>query len=841
MPFTLAYLLLAMPLGASPDDPPSIAASPAEAMTIDGVLNEASWTEADVATDFVQIEPTEGAPSSQTTRVRVLVSNDAIYVGAEMTDREPGAIRRPLSRRDDTGIADAFDVAIDSYNDGRTARAFGVTAAGVQFDALIEGDEGDDSWDAVWFSAVRLTPTGWTAEFRIPFSQLRFSGESQSWGINFRRVIPRLGEEAFWSPFPLEEADAGVVQFFGRLDGVAGVRPRRLLQVVPYTLASASRFESATTPGTAAFGDEIDVGADLKVGLTPGIVLDATVNPDFGQVEADPAELNLTTFETFFPERRPFFLEGTQIFDEGFSRDGALVYTRRIGAAAPVLAATKLTGRTASGLSFATLAAATGRSTEASEWFGVGRIRQEVRGGQSFVGGTVTAYDETSAACADRACTRSVLGAGDWQIRLGADEQYQAEGVLAGSIRDEDSGTARGFALYAGLDQVKGFGRFGSGFRVFSPGFRNNDVGSFRQTDLVRANLAYGVDWNRNEPFGPFRRLGTFVFGSATATYSDGTFRGGELGTFSSGQLRGFQDVGSFARIEGIGGYDVRETRGLGPVRNLLSVSGDVEISTDTRRQLIGGLELGFRLDAEGGASVFPEVSADWTVNDRLEVSATGRVEVSRDVRAWAVNEGFVRDADGLLYVGTEAGAPGDLGAADLVRLGLDASAVGALLEGASPSTDAVALPEATGYFLPVFGSRDTNGLDLTARATVIFRPTLSLQFYGQLFAARGQFTDFELLATADDLRPFDAYPKRRDFAFASFLTNTVLRWEYRPGSTLFVVWQHATGDDVFEEVLRTEAGDSPFERGTLGQFDDLFGTFADDVVLVKLSYLLQR
>ena len=827
--------------GAAPeaDDRPRVRAAPAQAVAVDGRLDEAAWEAAEPAGDFVQFEPDEGAPAAFPTRVRVLYSADALYVGAEMEDPTPEAIRTLLSRRDDTGGADAFSVAIDAYDDDRTARLFGVTASGVQFDALVEGRGDDDSWDAVWFSAVRVTPQGWTAELRIPYSQLRFSGDEAAWGINFQRDVPRLGERSFWSPFTREDSNSGIVQFFGALDGIAGVRPRRLVQAVPYTLASGSRGEDPDAPGTASYGTGVDAGADVKLGLTPSVILDATVNPDFGQVDADPAELNLSTFETFFPERRPFFLEGTGIFDEGFSRDGALVYTRRIGGVAPIVAASKLTGRTARGLSFGALTAATGRDFSPNRLYGVGRLRQEL-GGQSYVGGTVALFDARGDATgASGAGARSGVASADWDVRFGPGEKYQAEGVVSGSLRNTADGTDRGLAVYAGVDQVRGARRFATGVRVFTPGYRNNDVGRFRETDRVSFNGALFNLWNGGDPFGPFRRLQTFAFSSAVWAYSDGTYRGANLGVRSFGQLRGFQDVRFGFSIDNAGGFDVRETRGLGPVSNLLGVGVGGSISTDTRRRFVAEVEGNVQVDAEGGLGLSPEVDVEWAASDRLRLSASGEIDIVRGLRAWVANEGLVLAPDGRLLLGASSADPADLLPDALVDSGLDAARAGALVSGLAPVP--AALPGGTGFYAPLFGARDYNAADLTLRANVIFRPTLSLQLFTQLFAARGRYSDLRLLGGADDFRAFEDYPKRRDFARASLRSNAVLRWEYRPGSSLFVVWQRASGDDVFEEVLLDGAGASPYDATALSQFGDVLGAFADDVVLVKLSYLLWR
>ena len=843
----LALFLAALVTAGGPgpdDDPrPHLTAAPAAGIAVDGRLDDAPWADAEAASGFVQFEPTEGEPASERTEVRVLRGPDALYVGATMHDQDPASIRQALSRRDDPGDADHFVIAIDGYNDQRTARVFGVTAAGVQFDALLEGERDDDSWDAVWSSAVRVGPDGWTAEMRIPYSQLRFSEGSASWGLQFVRRIPRRGEESFWAPISREDAGSGLVEFFGRLDGLAQVRPRRVVQAVPYTLGGGSRRESDAAPGVASYGREFDVGADFKVGLGGGVLLDATVNPDFGQVEADPAELNLTTFESIFPERRPFFLEGTQIFDASFAGggrrgDGALLYTRRIGAEAPIIGATKLTGRTDGGLSFGALGAATGADADPTRLFGSARLRQELRG-QSFVGAGVSGFSGQRLGLG-----RSLSGALDWGLRVGADEQYLFEGILSGSLTgatdDDPDRDPRGWALYTGFDQVKGYTTFGTGLRFFSPGFDLNDVGRFRETDLAKVTLSGFHQWNEGGAIGPFRRLRSGVFSNASWTYSDGVYRGIELNSFHRGQLRGFQNVRVFTRLAGLGGQDVRETRGLGPIRNLVNGGVDLNVSTDERKRFVLEAEAFVGGDEGGGVTFNPELALDWTVSDRLRLSGSVGLQNNWGVRSWVSNETLLRDADGAFYAATEAGAPGELGADAFVPLALGAGAADALLAGVAPDA---ATPRAgsTAYYLPLLAPRDVRGADGSLRATVILQPNLSLQLYGQAFASRGTYGDVSLVAGPDELRPFAAFPRRQDFSFSAVRANAVLRWEYRPGSSLFVVWQRSTADELFENVLLDQAGSSPFETSTATQIADTFRLFPDDVVLVKLSYLLMR
>jgi hypothetical protein len=294
-------------------------------LTIDGILNEQDWGKAEVIRHFVQREPAEGAPATRLTEIRILFGADNVYVGAEMYDT-PGEVENTLGRRDEFNRADWLLVSFDSYFNRRTAYTFAINAAGVQLDGIqgripttgttvnsrIEGL--DTSWDAIWFSAVSITDKGWSAEMRIPYSMLRFPGvEEQTWGLHITRRIPRLGEVTEWPYIPRTER-TNLVARYGQIQGIRNLEPRRNLQIRPYILAGLDVFESASNPGNGDHNTRFDAGGDIKVGLGPNIMLDATVNPDFGQVEADPAVLNLTAFETLYTEKRPFFVEGAEIF-----------------------------------------------------------------------------------------------------------------------------------------------------------------------------------------------------------------------------------------------------------------------------------------------------------------------------------------------------------------------------------------------------------------------------------------------------------------------------------------------------------------------------------------------
>jgi hypothetical protein len=308
-------------------------------VVVDGRLADGAWALASAATEFRQRDPQEGAAASERTEVRVLYDDEAIYVGIRMFDREPGLVTRRLSRRDDEADADRVIVFLDPRHDHLTGASFELTAAGVQSDAYLYDDtRDDDAWDAVWAGRVSTDAQGWSAEMRIPYSQLRFpKAESHTWGVNVERVIRRKNENAWLVLTPKKER--GLVSRMAHLTGIDGIAPKAHLELLPYAVSRAelvapSSPGSPFNDGSRMFGA---AGLDLKWGITSGFTLDATVNPDFGQVELDPAVINLTAFETFFEEKRPFFTEGAQIFTNFGELGGGgaevpdLFYSRRIG------------------------------------------------------------------------------------------------------------------------------------------------------------------------------------------------------------------------------------------------------------------------------------------------------------------------------------------------------------------------------------------------------------------------------------------------------------------------------------------------------------------------------
>ena len=304
----------------------AIRATPAP--KLDGLLDDPIWRTATPISGFVQRDPNEGQPGTEPTLVRVAYTDDALWIAVRSDDSKAGEIAALLSRRDEWSPSDEVTVMIDSYHDRRTAYGFTVNAAGVKRDTYYYADsERDDRWDAVWDAKVSIDSTGWSAEFRIPFSQIRFSNTpNHTFGFNVLRRINRLNETQYWRLIPQQAS--GFVSLFGDLVEVDGVHPPRRVEVLPYTAASnRTRPADVGNPFQTGRARTANIGGDFKLGVSSAMTLTGTVNPDFGQVEADPAVVNLSAFETFYPERRPFFTEGSDLFrfriSDGDGGDGA--------------------------------------------------------------------------------------------------------------------------------------------------------------------------------------------------------------------------------------------------------------------------------------------------------------------------------------------------------------------------------------------------------------------------------------------------------------------------------------------------------------------------------------
>jgi hypothetical protein len=839
---------------------------------LDGRMNEAAWQGAPIITDFTQVVPVDGGEPSERTEVRVTYDADALFIVARMFDDEPGAIARRLGRRDSETASDVFRVSIDSYHDHRTAFEFAVNAAGVRWDARAANDEasGDASWDPVWEAAVAVDSLGWVAEMKIPFSQLRFSRDAeQTWGINFTREIFRKSETVRWAW--ARNTEQGYASLFGHLEGLRGIPQPKRLEALPYTVASADFDQAAdrTSPFNDGSVASKGFGADLKYGVTSDLTLDATVNPDFGQVEVDPAVVNLTDFETYFEERRPFFVEGANFFQ--FSGTGrafapTLFYSRRIGAppsrpasepgghvdnpsATSIVGASKLSGKVGAwSLGFidavtsrerARVQAADGsrttRPVEPLANYGVASVHRDFRGGNSGIGMVATAVNRDLNDPVFEGLRRDAYSGGvDFFHRWGA-QRWTVSGNFAASrvAGDPEAMTAiqrssahyyqRPDQDYVTLDSAvtslsgwstslalgKEAGRFlvGTDFYATAPGFEINDVGYGIVSDYVSHGIWAGRRWLDSGKV--FRRLSLIT--TWTQSWNFGGINTGRAAQVQAeGQLLNYWAFALWSNLT-LRTLNDHLTRG-GPlmIRPGQRVVG-MHLASDARKKVSGGVHGNLRGDDEGGWGVHAGPSITVRPSTALNFSAGFCYDDSR-------SPGF--------YVTQRA--------------------------------DPTATATYGGRYL--FASLRQRILDATVRADMALSPSLSIQWYVQPYIATGDYEGFMELArprSYDFLRygtdgsstltydaasnSYTADPdgdgvapalqfENPDFSFRSLKSNVVLRWEYRPGSTLFLVWNHGRSVSSTDPTV-----------GILDETGRLFGDAMRNTVTVKLNYWLSR
>ena len=428
--WVIIFLLLSTASGQNPEKRNYKATRISEVPVINGILDDATWQSGTWSDDFIQNEPYNGQKATQRTEFKILFDEDNLYVAVKAYDTSPDSIINRMTRRDHAD-GDLVGIIIDSYHDLRTGFLFGVSSAGVKYDQMFtnDGQSQDSSWDPNWWVKTSLNNEGWIAEMKIPFSQLRFEKNfGDVWGMDIARVLYRKEETSFWQHIPREAP--GLIHLFGELSGLEGIKPRKIFDITPYSVARAETFKAVTENPFQAKGksSKLNGGIDAKIGVTNNMTMDLTINPDFGQVEADPSEVNLTAYETFFEEKRPFFLEGKNITNFGLGiGDGEvgndnLFYSRRIGrrpqgypemkdgwyadipTRTKILGAVKLTGKTKNGLSLGFVEAATaqekaeidtgsGRIFKTVEPFTnylVGSVQKDINNGKTILGGIFT-------------------------------------------------------------------------------------------------------------------------------------------------------------------------------------------------------------------------------------------------------------------------------------------------------------------------------------------------------------------------------------------------------------------------------------------------------------------
>ncbi len=852
-----------------------------ERLSVGGDPAAPVWTTAEMTIPFVQVRPFGGSRASQRTEARVLIDDAALYVQMRMYDTAPDSITAQLGRRDAAGLySDWARVLVDGNHDGRSAVEFAINPRGVKADTYWYDDtDGDPAWDAVWDGAARTDSFGWTAEFRIPLSQLRTAtrggnGQAAVWGIQFIRDIARYSERDAWSPIP---ADAtGFVSRFGILQDIGLGDAHSSLEIAPYGVTS---LVSAPGDPRNPFYEPRDLrhsfGGDVKYAPRSDVVVNATVNPDFGQVEADPAVVNLTAYQVFSPEQRRFFVEDADLFQASVAR-ADLFYSRRIGrtpeisvpgaavysdvpSASRIFAAAKASRRTGGGWSFGVLDAVTqpedARYTdtlglvhtarvEPRTNYAVARATRSFRGGHSAVGVIATRVNRMLDDSASVGLLGSAANTGGIDVRhqFGGNS-YEAVASLVGTYvagsreaigslqrstahlfqRPDAVGVAydstrtklSGIGAAAKIDKTAGQWRGGFSLTTLSPGFDVNDAGFEDAADVQNAGLY--VAYHQQRPGQHFRNWNGFV----NQNWSRNS--GGErLGHTS--QLGGqFEFTNNWSGSVTLGrdeyGLSVTDARGgpalVTPPRTSLYLS----LRGDDRRRLVWSVSA--NAAAEAGThgstiSVAPKLTG--RLSDRLSISFQPQVSRAVDPRQ---------------YVTTVS-------------------------VGAAPSTthsSATLSAAGSSALRYVFGRVEQRSSSVIVRGTFIATPEISLELFARPFLSTGHYSVFRELdhprARSFDarLRPYNSREiqgeeerrqyrvSRRDESFVfpnpdfdviAFQSNAVLRWEYRPGSTFFVVWSQGRNDIGADGTL--DVG-----RAT----ERLWRSRPTNVLLLKMSYWL--
>lgn len=807
-----------------------------ETIRLDGNLTEEVWQRAAIIRDFRQREPKDGAPATFKTEARIIYDAKAIYVAVEAFDPEPAKIVGLLTRRDSSSPSDWISIAMDSYHDRRTAYEFAVNPAGVKRDKYIfnDGNGEDAGWDAVWDVAVQKDNRGWRAEFRIPFSQLRFKAIGKPvFAVAVVRIIGRLNETATW-PL-LSKSATGYVSSFAEIRGVELSRPPKRLEAAPYTVSKlVTEPRDPGNPLIKTASANASVGLDMKYAITPGLTLTATANPDFGQVEADPAVLNLSAFETFFSERRPFFVEGSEIFrfdiDCNDGQCSGLFYSRRIGrppqvqpdvpdggysselSQTTILGAAKLTGRVG-GFSigalnavtapeYATIANGPSRDRimeEPATSYSVFRARRDFAN-QSSLGFMTTATNRSLTDPVRVLPGQAYTGGVDWDWRL--KKRYSLSGYWAGSMilgdaaaidrlqqsnvhsfqrpdatdvsYDPNRTALDGHSLSVSFSKIGGEKvRFTSNFGFKSPGFDINDLGYMQRADQKTVS-----NWLQLRHDKPSKHVRSFRinFNQWAGWNFDGDclFNGANINAHAV--FTNNWSTGAGINLNGAA-FDDRLTRG-GPGSR---VTGNINfwhyLNSDDRKSLYGGTFLMYLNDRHGSRIFEFDPSLSFRPTSALLLSTGIRFTRNLNDSQWLKNIEDVRNR----YI---------------------------------------------------FSRLDQTTVALTARVNFTITPRLSIQLYAEPFVSAGAYTHFKELVNGraeryeDRFAPF-ASTDNPDFHFTSFRTTNVLRWEYRPGSALFVVWQQARQDYI------EGAGDFRFGR----DFRSIFAAPAGNVLLVKLAH----
>jgi len=835
---------------------------------IDGILDDESWKSGLWEGKFTQNQPYSGRPESQKTEFKILFDDNNLYVAIKAFDTNPDSIVNRLTRRDEQD-GDLVGIIIDSFHDLRTGFLFGVSSTGVKYDHMMtnDGQNEDPTWDPNWWVKTSINKEGWVAEMKIPFSQVRFDKNSGDvWGFDVGRVLYRKNETTYWQHIPKDAS--GLMHLFAELKGLEQIKPRKILDITPYGVARTETFQKV--PGNPfqfnGTRSALNGGVDAKIGVTNNLTMDLTINPDFGQVEADPSEVNLSAYETFFTEKRPFFIEGSNITNFGLGiGDGEvgndnLFYSRRIGrrpqgypglkegwnADVPVqstiLGAAKLTGKTKNGFSLGFVEAVTdhmvseidtigGRITQTVEpltnYF-VGRVQKDINNGHTLIGGIFTSTNRDLDSYVSNFMHRAAYTGGadftqyfkdkNWMFNLTASFSL-VEGSRQAILNTQRSSThyyQRPDNNYTRLDtthtslsgsggriqilKLNGHWNFMGATTWKTPGFDVNDLGYIRQADQILS--VFWTQYNQYEPKGIYRKYN--INWDIYSMWNFGAVNTGKGFEWNANMdLKNFWNVWANGSLRGRNN-DQTILRGGPMMKTPGNFSARFGFTTDNRQKLVFNTYINSTTGLEKSSTDFSSgFGVSYKPNNWMVVS---------------FNPGFSKSFSELQYV------------------------------------TSLNINNKEKY---IFASIDRKTMNTSFRINLNLSPNLTLQYWGQPFFATGRYYDHKLIvdAGADKYRDrFHVYSPdqislqdnkyniaensdgiadysfdRMDFNFQQFLSNLVIRWEYSPGSSLYIVWSQT----------RSSSNSSP-DLDLFNDMGNLFSTVDNkphNVFLIKFSY----
>ncbi|RMG80408.1 MAG: hypothetical protein D6714_14690 [Bacteroidetes bacterium] len=783
-------------------------------LKIDGQLDEEVWLTAPSAGEFVQNTPNPNAAPTQRTEVRVLYDNTALYIGAILYDTNPDSILNELTERDNLGNTDWFGVVIDTYRDGVNGMGFFTTPAGIQLDtkysALSGGgggpggvaESGDSNWDAVWDAEARITSEGWVVEMKIPYSAIRFpDAAEQVWNVNFARHIRRNREVDYWNP--IDPAINGFLNQSGQISGISDIKSPVRLSATPFLAVYGEHFYDQNGNPKSSWGRSIQGGMDIKYGLNDAFTLDMTLIPDFGQVQSDNQVLNLSPFEVRFDENRQFFTEGTELFNKG-----NLFYSRRVGgrplhffdiydqvgdgeeildnpSESQLLNATKVSGRTTSGLGIGVFNAVAGKTEATIQNTETLETRKVTT--SPLTNYNVLAFDQNlkNNSYVSLVNTNVFRSGEDYEANATAvvfslknkAQSYVLDGQAALSQKYFPDNTDLGHTFFLGASKTSGKFQWSLGYGEESDTYDINDLGFLFNNN--ERNLNANINFNQYEPFGNFNRGGLGIWTGANWLYKPAKFTSYSFNFWGWAVTKNFFAFGMSNYTEPFQTYDYFEPRTddfSRFYRNPKVANFSAWMSTDYRKKLAFDFRVRYLwTEDEGRYRTGFNFGPRLRVNDKLSFE-------------WNLNTEIARKAEG--WVTTDE-TSGDI----------------------------------------IFGVRDNVSLTNLFRTTYTFSNKMSFSFRLRHYWSKAEYLDFGRLDENGDLAP-TTYDEFSDRSFNSLTVDAVYRWRFAPGSDIFIVWKNNTSR------FETDPGYVTYRYGE--SVNRLFGDIpTNNSLSVKVLYFL--